>query len=159
MTATAQAVADLTARGKSLREIADIIGTTPRTVSRWRARHQTDTTPPTAPPSAWQTRAACRGAELGWFIPDDNAVAPSYARGRALCARCPVREACLTDAMDREGNTAADHRAGLWGGLSPAQRANLAAVRTPRTAPVQTRLEEIQARHREELLAGLRDAS
>lgn len=156
-TDTGREVTILTAQGLSARQIADQLRISTRTVNRWRARH-CSTIPNLS--TAWQTHAACvdSSADPRWFIPDENG-RTGYSRGRAICVRCPVRDACLTDALSREGDARAEDRAGLWGGLSPEQRANLAAVRRKRTKPVKARTAEIQERHRNELLAGLRDAS
>lgn len=130
---TGRAVTELTAAGKSASQIAVILGIAPRTVTRWRSR-------PIAPdeplPTTWQDQATCANAQVDprWFIPADDG-RTSYARGRAICMRCPVRDACLTDALTRERNARAEDRAGLWGGLSPEQRANLAAVRRKKGQP------------------------
>ena len=158
---TRQAVAALTTEGLSARQIAQRLGIASRTVTRWRARiaDTTAVTPEPTPPTAWQTRAACLGTDPSLFIPDDHAPSHSYARGRAVCMGCPARQACLDDAMAREGRAAARYRAGLWGGLSPEQRANLAAVRSGRPAVVRDREAEAQARRRDELLAGLRESA
>ena len=154
---TGREVTVLTAQGLTARQIADALGISQRTVNRWRAKHRTlDGDLPTA----WKSAAACRSADVDaeWFVPAEDGLT-HYARGRAVCMRCPVRDACLTDAMSREGNAAAEDRAGLWGGLSPVQRAGLAWVRRKRTKPVKPRRAEIQERHREELLAGLREGA
>lgn len=153
--ATGHEVTILTAQGLSARQIADQLGISARTVNRWRARHLTITGPL---PTTWQDSAACRGTDATWFIPADGTHA-SYHRGRAVCIICPVRDACLTDALSREGDARAEDRAGLWGGLSPEQRANVAAVRKKRTKPVKSRAAEVQERHREELLAALRESA
>lgn len=151
----AQAITLLTARGVSARQIADHLGVSRRTVNRWRAKR----VPAREPlPDTWQHQAACKGADPAWFVPAEDARS-NYSRGRAVCVRCPVRDACLTDALTSEGHAPAEDRAGLWGGLSPVQRANLAAVRDKRKRRVRSRTEEIQARHRDELLAALRESA
>jgi WhiB family transcriptional regulator, redox-sensing transcriptional regulator len=71
----------------------------------------------------WQVRAACRTTNTEAFFN------PDYLRGRnkrareaaakAICARCPVREACLAWALYL-GET---H--GIWGGMTPEERARL----------------------------------
>jgi WhiB family transcriptional regulator, redox-sensing transcriptional regulator len=68
----------------------------------------------------WQHRAACRDTDTEAFFN------PDYLRGRnkrareaaakAICAGCPVREACLEWAVYL-GET---H--GVWGGLTPEER-------------------------------------
>ncbi|HEX2307252.1 MAG TPA: WhiB family transcriptional regulator [Jatrophihabitantaceae bacterium] len=72
----------------------------------------------------WQVRAACRNTDTEAFFN------PDYLRGRnkrareaaakAICADCPVREACLAWALYL-GET---H--GVWGGMTPDERARIA---------------------------------
>jgi WhiB family redox-sensing transcriptional regulator len=69
----------------------------------------------------WQYEAACRGEDTALFF------APNYfekrhqkdareARAKAICARCPVRDACLDYALRiREPH-------GVWGGLNELER-------------------------------------
>ena len=71
----------------------------------------------------WQVRAACRNTDTEAFFN------PDYLRGRnkrareaaakAICAACPVREACLEWALHL-GET---H--GVWGGMTPEERAGV----------------------------------
>lgn len=42
-----------------------------------------------------------------------------------LCHECPVRKACLDDALRAEGNATKDRRFGIRGGLVPTQRRRL----------------------------------
>ena len=49
------------------------------------------------------------------FFPDTHRPDP-WAEARAICADCPVIDACLTGAIDRR------EPHGLWGGLTPAER-------------------------------------
>lgn len=78
--------------------------------------------------------APCLGAPISWYYPDfvdedgnefldDGTVweqygdtSEFYAQGKALCDVCPIREACLAQAMERR------ERYGLWGGLIPIER-------------------------------------
>ena len=72
-------------------------------------------------PSAWQSRAACRGPESVMFFP------PPYperkedremreGRAKAICRSCPVLEECLDYALSiREPH-------GIWGGLTETER-------------------------------------
>ena len=64
----------------------------------------------------WMDRAACspRTAEL--FFPPKGFTADL---ARSVCLRCPVRQECLTRALE------IDERTGVWGGLSPAERKRL----------------------------------
>lgn len=67
----------------------------------------------------WRKRAACADVDPELFFPllEDPA-----RRAKAICARCPVREACL--------NYAVGHREahGVWGGLLPGERSQLVAA-------------------------------
>lgn len=57
--------------------------------------------------------AACIGADPDLFYPEE--AKPARA-AKALCSGCPVREACLQWALDRN-----DHN-GVWGGLTGKER-------------------------------------
>ena len=62
---------------------------------------------------SWRQKAACRGVDPDIFYPvsDDDAGA-----AKAICAGCPVREACLEYALaNRE-------RDGVWGGATERER-------------------------------------
>ena len=62
----------------------------------------------------WRSRALC--AEVGgdfWF-PEDKQI-PTAAK--EICGRCPVRDACLSDALER-----GDVQWGVLGGKSPRER-------------------------------------
>ena len=70
---------------------------------------------------SWQSQAACRGADANLFFPphhqekkDERDVRESQAK--AVCGRCPVREACLAFALE----TREPH--GIWGGLNELER-------------------------------------
>lgn len=127
----------LTNLDQSAREIGNTLGVTSRTIVRWRAQNPPIPADDTPAPAPWQEQALC--AEVGpeiFFAPDDpdEAVLYTSAEARAICLRCPVRDACLEDAMTREGDTDRGKRAGIWGGLSPEQRAALARARRKGTA-------------------------
>ena len=52
-----------------------------------------------------------------------------YEEARAVCDACPVKIECLAAAFDIEGLTAAtQYRHGMWGGLTPAERAERARL-------------------------------
>jgi hypothetical protein len=74
-------------------------------------------TPPLSVPPDWSRWAACIDRyDLEWIDPD-----PEQARRCcAICLGCPVRQQCLTAAL-----TAAEPW-GIWGGLDPSQRSDLA---------------------------------
>lgn len=68
----------------------------------------------------WRDAAACRDADTAIFFRErgENATA-----AKAVCAGCPVREACLEYAL------VAFERFGVWGGLSEVERRRLRAKR------------------------------
>lgn len=71
---------------------------------------------------AWIDEAVCASvdAEL-WFPGKGDTTKPA----KALCATCPVSAQCLAWAMETEEQTAGG-RFGIYGGLSPRERARLA---------------------------------
>ena len=65
----------------------------------------------------WWDNAACRGLPLMLFFPTPGT--PPEPEALAVCARCPVREPCLAEAM-------ADHNeVSIRGGTTVEQRAEL----------------------------------
>jgi WhiB family transcriptional regulator, redox-sensing transcriptional regulator len=58
-----------------------------------------------------------------WY-PEDAAPDYTYAYARRICQSCPVRVECLDYAMAREPASRAS-RHGMWGGLTPTERARL----------------------------------
>jgi hypothetical protein len=48
---------------------------------------------------AWRESAACLGKPLVWFTVDTEAPTEDNEHGLALCADCPVKDACLLDAV------------------------------------------------------------
>lgn len=72
----------------------------------------------------WHARAACRGSRASLFFAPTSSERRDQRRQRerkakALCAECPVREACLSYALRIE------EAYGIWGGLSEAERRGL----------------------------------
>lgn len=62
---------------------------------------------------SWRQRAACRGIDPDIFYPVSEEEADE---AKAICAQCPVREACLEYALaNRE-------RDGVWGGATERER-------------------------------------
>ncbi|MFE7273013.1 WhiB family transcriptional regulator [Streptomyces sp. NPDC057623] len=89
----------------------------------------------------WRLRAACRGQDTNlWFIDSGH-----YRTALAVCGGCPVRAECLHDALATEPSW---HRYGLWGGLTPRQRAQLPPLEGPKDmtiAALRRLLDEIDA--------------
>lgn len=73
----------------------------------------------------WRPDAKCRDSDPELFYTDSEK-ARKYAK--AICAGCPVREACLGYAMALEAaiSGAAGRRHGIWGGLTANERWALA---------------------------------
>jgi WhiB family transcriptional regulator, redox-sensing transcriptional regulator len=73
----------------------------------------------------WQLEAKCREFRdnRDWWFPlsGDHA-----GRARDVCARCPVRRACLDYAIEAKITD------GMWGGLMPTERQRLGRTRDGR---------------------------
>lgn len=67
------------------------------------------------PDAAWREAAACSGVESGIFFPASEDESAAKA-AKAVCADCPVIEACLQYAL------VTNQAAGVWGGLDAAER-------------------------------------
>lgn len=73
--------------------------------------------------------AACRepGIDPEMFFPERGAHPSLVEQARAVCDRCPIRQRCGEYAMELESRPGyRSMRFGVWGGLSPKQRAKLA---------------------------------
>lgn len=70
----------------------------------------------------WQIKGLCRGVDSSFFFHPDGERGPARAqreaRAKAMCARCPVLEACRTHAL------VVREPYGIWGGLSESDRDN-----------------------------------
>src|SRR5438067_1814886 len=75
-----------------------------------------------SPSRHWRDQAACLGADPDLFFPQRG---ESAEPAREICARCPVREACLDYAL----RNAITH--GIWGGVSVRERRALRTRRLP----------------------------
>jgi WhiB family transcriptional regulator, redox-sensing transcriptional regulator len=66
----------------------------------------------------WRADAACRGEDSELFFPvgSTGPALPQIAAAKEVCARCPVREACLEFAL----STGQGY--GIWGGLTEDER-------------------------------------
>jgi len=69
---------------------------------------------------AWALRGLCSAADPELFFPPRGDPA---ADARRICDRCPVRTECLAYAL------VAGEEFGIWGGLDPDERKNLARRR------------------------------
>ncbi|NUS86349.1 MAG: WhiB family transcriptional regulator [Streptomyces sp.] len=75
---------------------------------------------------AWTVQALCADSSYEdirddlWFAPTSRKDAVDEAR--FICHQCPVRDACLTDALTIEGAAHRSERHGIRGGLTGAQR-------------------------------------
>jgi len=86
----------------------------------------------------WRARGVCvTWTAWPWdpWYPDEGATstdpvkrAAAWAKGRELCAGCPIRRMCLEDALDHESGSSY-YRHGMRGGLDDTERANLARKR------------------------------
>lgn len=66
----------------------------------------------------WRLDAACRGQEDVFWGDGQRMSAPSTGAARAVCARCPVTDACLEDALSRSD----PDDWGVWGGTTRHER-------------------------------------
>ena len=73
------------------------------------------------PSTGWRDEAACAGLDTELFFPVDDR-APSVEPPRRVCRACPVRAACLADALSTEDPA---RRFGIVGGTTPAERRSL----------------------------------
>lgn len=78
--------------------------------------------------AGWQSYAACRGENPEWFFPPGHMEskeerASREANAKAICARCPVIQQCLSFALE----TREPH--GVWGGLNEIERRHVLAKR------------------------------
>jgi WhiB family redox-sensing transcriptional regulator len=72
--------------------------------------------PVTMPSIDWFADAACRDVDTAVFFPKSEADA---GQAKAICATCPVREACLEYAL------ATRPAEGIFGGMTPTERHRL----------------------------------
>jgi len=64
-------------------------------------------------PDDWRQDAACRDLDTAIFFPDSE---EESAQAQAVCAACPVRQACLEFALITRQDD------GVWGGLTETER-------------------------------------
>lgn len=68
----------------------------------------------------WAEHAACKGVDPDLFFPERGT---SVEAAQAVCGACPVRLACLEEAITRP------EKFGIWGGLSERQRRHVRRAR------------------------------
>lgn len=68
----------------------------------------------------WRDSAACRRSDPELFFPEEDSprVAQQIAAAKVICARCPVRQRCLDEALDLIPH-------GIAGGLTEQERRSL----------------------------------
>lgn len=69
----------------------------------------------------WRDAAACQRTSPSIFYPTEGDYAAVDA-AKAICAGCPVREACLDDAL-------AHRDSGVWGGTTEDERERIRRAR------------------------------
>ena len=76
----------------------------------------------------WREDALCRDGGDYWYPASLNTTEGRAQAKEAImiCRRCPVRLACLTDALEVESREPESHRHGIRGGLYASERATLA---------------------------------
>lgn len=74
----------------------------------------------------WELEAVCRTTDPEVFFPTAG---ESPERALAICWSCPVRVPCLEAAMAAERHGPKNGRAGVWGGLTPQERARAQTLR------------------------------
>lgn len=67
----------------------------------------------------WRLSAACLGVTSEFFFIEAGG---SVAEAKTVCKGCPVRVACLRDAMAVEDGAGRSERHGVYGGLVPEER-------------------------------------
>ncbi|MCI3240247.1 WhiB family transcriptional regulator [Streptomyces spinosisporus] len=83
----------------------------------------------------WESKAACLGQDPEiWFSQT------TWTKARRICRdECPVREECLEAILARESGTPDSLRAGIFAGLTGAQRAKVARRRAPQPTKARTK--------------------
>jgi WhiB family transcriptional regulator, redox-sensing transcriptional regulator len=75
---------------------------------------------------SWKDHGRCRGVSPGLFYPD-NSDSASIAAAKAVCADCPVRDACLESAL-------INNEQGIWGATDERERRRIIRARGTSTA-------------------------
>lgn len=88
---------------------------------------------------SWHTRALCAQPQFhklvnAWHPGPNERAKTEFAK--KVCGACPVRQACLDDAILQEGGCGHENRHGIRGGLTPRSRRNLYNQRMARQQAV-----------------------
>ncbi|MFD6531556.1 WhiB family transcriptional regulator [Streptomyces sp. NPDC060184] len=70
-------------------------------------------------------QAICAQTDPEIFFPE-RGEGDKVRAAKQICLGCPVRRACLAEALATEGNACADNRHGVVGGCTPRERARIA---------------------------------
>jgi Transcription factor WhiB len=68
----------------------------------------------------WWLQAACRGRPTSWWFPAKGD-SFAFAVAKSICRGCPVKAACLADALEQEADLG--FPSGIRGGVTAQQRA------------------------------------
>lgn len=79
----------------------------------------------------WMLDAGCLEHDPALFFPSMGRTGEAAKR---VCDGCLVRDECLSWALDDEGDDPGHLRHGVWGGMTPRERADLAHRRRMRPA-------------------------
>lgn len=73
----------------------------------------------------WLSYALCKGMDTNDFYPEPGTLGygKAVAKMKALCKMCPVKTNCLDEAIKNK------EKYGIWGGLLPRERNNIAKSR------------------------------
>lgn len=78
----------------------------------------------------WVQQAACATVDPEIFFPKTPRYDSSYDKARTICQQCPVKDTCLEATLMAEESLTAHGRHGMFGGMSPQERSNLATQRS-----------------------------
>lgn len=98
----------------------------------------------------WRARAACATEDPDLFFPDRNTPKEQIQQAKQICASCPVRQACLEDAI-RGGESEA-----ICGGLTASERRAVVSLGGKRLRrPGRASARQLAVKHGAHLLVSL----
>lgn len=81
-------------------------------------------------PGEWAKDGECRWSDPDLFFPEIM-TRQVEAAAKAVCnVHCPVQVECLEFALEMESELSVRYRAGIWGGLTPEERAAVDRARS-----------------------------